>query len=206
MCVAVVITDDSPTKRELLCMEAHNPHGAGLAYYTPAGIRYIKGLDAVEIHSFLDYLPRPILMHFRWATHGPKTPLLAHPFPLGEAALLGRELEGYAEKVLIHNGVWHQYWRHVPDFAKPMRRLLSDTAFAAYAAEFDEEILKDVDWSTAVGKVSNGRMTVTTRGRWMEYEGNHYSNLSWCDSKGRGNKASSSSKDKESAYERWRNS
>lgn len=179
MCVAIVV-EESISLATLLACENANPHGAGVAWGYGDRVRYRKGLEAMDIWRMLDALPRPFLLHFRWATHGPRVPHLAHPFPLGDRALISRATEGVAEGVLIHNGVWNDYKRWVPDWVTAEN--WSDTAVAAYVAgNVGEEILDHVGWSTATARAAgDGRLDVTMRGRWMSHsDGNHYSNLSW---------------------------
>lgn len=209
MCVAVIVKGKSPTQGELLDMEINNPHGAGLAWADPdgRGVAYRKGLDAFQVYQLLQDMPRPALLHFRWATHGPKVPRLCHPFPLGPKALLSVTLEGTAQAVLIHNGVWSSYRRHAPAWAKLEE--FSDTAVAAYVARDNPGILEDVSWATAVGRIGvGGVMEVSTTGGWKNHEGNEYSNLSWQPYKHtkaasfyQARKALDAKEDAESAYE-----
>ncbi len=181
MCVAVVIQGPSPTISELCDMEISNPHGAGLAWADPGrnGVAYTKGLDALEVHRLLQDMPRPALLHFRWATHGPKVPRLCHPFPLGPKAILSTSLEGIArDGVLIHNGVWSGFEKHVPKWLDKSE--WSDTAVGAYVARDNPSILKDMSWATATGHLGpEGELIVHRTGGWAEHEGNMYSNLSW---------------------------
>lgn len=191
MCVAVVIEDKAPTLSELRMMEASNPHGAGIAHPLieegkgAVAMRYYKGLTAEQIWEVLDRLPRPILMHYRWATHGPKEARLTHPFVMGERALEDATLVGNAPAVLIHNGVWSNWYGHRPDWADySISGLFSDTQVAAYVADSKEEILDGVGWATAVARtLPDGEVRVTMRGRWMPYNKNYYSNLSWIEGK-----------------------
>lgn len=183
MCVAAIITGASPPLADLQDMEAENPHGAGLAWQVPGEnqLTYKKGLTAEEVHEILDALPRPVLLHFRWATHGTRSKALTHPFPLGIRALLDPSLEGKAKACLIHNGVWDAYRKHMPDFLDTLKLDLSDTAVAAYVALRNPSILRDVRWATAVGRArGKGKpMAVKTTGGWTTYAGNQYSNLQW---------------------------
>ncbi len=180
MCVAVVVeTREGPTPLELWRMEDSNPHGAGLAWASGNLIRYRKGLTWKQVRDILPKIPRPALLHFRWATHGGRARHLSHPFPIGPRALTTRKLNSASKAVLIHNGVWTGYEHFAPEGLDLEK--WSDTAVAAYAAGiFGEEILDHVDWSTAVGRNSGlNRMDVSLRGHWTEYNGNQYSNLSW---------------------------
>jgi hypothetical protein len=179
MCVAVVVEAETPKQHELWQMDSHNPHGAGVAWCDGDIIRYRKGLTWKQVQELGDSLPRPWLLHFRWATHGGKLPRLTHPFPLGHKALSNFKLSGSAEAVLIHTGTWSDYKRHVP--SKFRKVDLSDTAIAAYVAGTKgEEILDSVSWATAVMRAAGeGRVDITLRGEWETHEGNSYSNLYW---------------------------
>lgn len=181
MCVALLVESDSgPTPEELRAMEADNPHGGGAAWVEGDRIRYKKGLTARQIARVLARVPRPCLVHFRWATHGGRAPHLSHPFPLGARALVSRALSGTADAVLIHNGVWSNYLDWLPDWASKRAAHLSDTAVAAYVADKFERVLDDVAWATALMRASGrGRADVTLRGRWTEHNGDMYSNLQW---------------------------
>lgn len=179
MCVAVLVESEAPTQVEMWQMDNENPHGIGIAWASNDIIRYKKGLGWMEAYKLLESVPRPALLHFRWATHGGRARHLAHPFPLGPKAVTSRKLNGGAKSVLIHNGTWNDYTKFAPlgiDIAK-----WSDTAVAAYVAgTIGEEILDHVPWCTAVGRAAgSGRMDVTLRGDWTEHNGNMYSNMYW---------------------------
>lgn len=180
MCVAVLIeTAKGPTEREIRLMYEDNPHGAGLAWGSGDLVRYRKGLSVQQVIDLLPTLPRPVLLHFRWATHGGTDRVMTHPFPIGRRAITSRKLNGAARAVLIHNGVWHDYERFAPPGCNT--DYWSDTAVAAWAAgEYGEDILDHVNWATAVGRAAgNGRLDITLRGTWEEWQGNQYSNLLW---------------------------
>lgn len=192
MCVAAVIFKPVPLQ-DLECMENDNPHGAGIAWEANGTIRFLKGLTAKEIHQMQEdeVITYPYLMHYRWATHGARINELTHPFPLGPRALFG-ELSGEADAVLIHNGTWNRYTqealRHVSagnyEIPDELIDVASDTAVAAWLALYDQSILDDVPWATAVAEIKPGTdgqptMEITTRGTWSDHEGNWYSNLNW---------------------------
>lgn len=178
MCVAVVVEKDPPTADEWDQMEDSNPHGAGVAWCEDGAIHYQKGLTAKQIAAMASKLPTPWLAHFRWATHGSKAPRLAHPFPVGPRALTDRRLKATAEAVLIHNGTWSGYTKWLP--RKCRRWDLSDTAVAAFAAGYDESVLDDVNWATALMRAGGeGRVDITMRGTWTEHNGNWFSNMNW---------------------------
>src|SRR5690242_17072085 len=109
MCIAAIIHEALP-QNYLNEMERDNPHGGGVAWFQGASIRFRRGVTAKQVGAMQadGSLTYPYLLHFRWATHGPRIPQLTHPFPLGKRAFKG-ELHGAAPKVLIHNGVWNGY-------------------------------------------------------------------------------------------------
>jgi hypothetical protein len=183
MCVALVVNEDTcPTLDDLKLMEKDNPHGGGMAWAGKNRVHYRKGLTAPQIWALLQRIPRPALVHFRWATHGEKIPQLCHPFPLGERAF-NQRLRGTAQAVLIHNGTWHDYTRHVPQWAQVLDQadLVSDTQVAAYHAASDPGILEHIHWSTAVGRYTVPyKLDVEMRGQWeLHSDGVYYSNLGW---------------------------
>lgn len=190
MCVAAVIYKPE-TKEHLKSMQDHNPHGAGVAWchIDSAGhksITWTKGLGYEDIFDLQESgaLTYPYLLHFRWATHGPKVPELAHPFPMGPEAFF-HDTAGEAQSVLIHNGVWRKYEDHIPSWLnKEVHPWLSDTQVAAYVAGLPgrEKILDEVDWATAIMRVTQNipqELEIVTRGRWMKHQDNWFSNLLW---------------------------
>lgn len=196
MCVAAVIFEKVSYKY-LQHMEDDNPHGAGVAWEQDGAIHFLKGLTAKEIYDLQEagVMSYPYLMHYRWATHGDRVPELTHPFPLGPRALLG-ETSGSADRVLIHNGTWSYYDGIVERFMndgnyelpEELIQCASDTALAAWLAEYDESILDSVMWATALAEMrettdAEGNlkrtMDITTRGQWYDKDGNWYSNLNW---------------------------
>lgn len=184
MCVAAVCFGETPPLEYLEDMETGNPHGAGLAWVRNGAVVFAKGIDAEELHYALSKVPRPALFHFRWASAGPKTKRLTHPFPLGIAAITSDKTEGVAKAAMIHNGTWGAWHKHVPEWAKTYKDQLSDTAVAAYVAEHNEKILDEVSWATAILR-DTGK--VTLRGDWTNHGGTLYSNMHWLSTKGRWN-------------------
>lgn len=96
---------------ELAC-GASNDDGAGVAWIDNVNgrprVRWHKGLkDENEVHEITKDLKPPVMIHFRLATIGGKTPLLTHPFPLTERAPLA--LTGDTVAVMAHNGHWNKW-------------------------------------------------------------------------------------------------
>lgn len=111
MCVIYVCKDEIPPLEELAA-GASNDDGAGVAWVdTIKGhprVRWHKGLkDEHEVHEITKDLKPPVMIHFRLATIGGKTPLLTHPFPLTERAPLA--LTGDTVAVMAHNGHWNKW-------------------------------------------------------------------------------------------------
>lgn len=183
MCVAAIISKPV-TMTQLQQMEDDNPHGAGVAWADDGQLFFSKGLGAKEIFELQEagWLTFPYLLHFRWATHGARTMAMTHPFPLGPRALLG-ELDGHADKLMIHNGVWHGYkdFLELVDADPDLISKASDTAIAAYLTAWLPNLPEEMPWAVAIGSLAeDGTMKVERFGMcWEEHEGNLYSNLSW---------------------------
>jgi glutamine amidotransferase len=96
-----------------------NAHGAGFAVRTESVVIH-KGFFTFD-QFFTEYEPlcrHQALIHFRWATHGTKTPVNCHPFRITD------------ELVMIHNGVLNiacdidksmsDTWHYVEHILRPM--------------------------------------------------------------------------------------
>lgn len=184
MCVAAVIKRAVPLS-DLQNMEIDNPHGAGVAWAQDGEIQFRRGLTAAQIFDMQTRgeMTYPYLLHFRWATHGPRVPELTHPFPTGIRAF-GTELVGAAPQVMIHNGVWSEYTKWVPyidDVPSEVIASGSDTSVAAYFIPHFPDLAETIPWAVAVAEIDDrGDLQITQYGRgWSDYEGNQYSNLSW---------------------------
>lgn len=191
MCVAAII--HKPVSFESMhCMDTDNPHGAGVAWFADGQLRFKRGLKAEHIYAMQESgeITYPYLMHYRWATHGDRIPELTHPFPTGPRAFAG-ELEGTAEQVIIHNGVWNDYvnWLEWIDSSVPTEAIMSssDTGVAAYFyAEFPD-IGHQIPWAVASATVKDSpdgaKMEIVKHGGWSVWQGNEYSNLNWLPTK-----------------------
>jgi hypothetical protein len=106
----------------------NNPHGAGLMYPSNGQIRVLKGLmDISSVLNALNEIPDsksvPIVIHFRFATHGDKSAENTHPFPLSGDFNDLIKLDTEVYRAIVHNGIMYQYG------SKTAR--LSDSAFFA---------------------------------------------------------------------------
>lgn len=98
-------------KRTVKEMFHANPHGCGLAYFADDGmVEIVKGLmdfkSAWRAINSLNHLE--LVIHFRWATHGPTSKAMTHPFSLREDPTES-ESDQWSESVLFHNGVIGRY-------------------------------------------------------------------------------------------------
>lgn len=182
MCIAAVIFKPISLKY-LREMDNDNPHGGGIACVKEGRIWFLKGLDADAVFALqkAQVLTYPYLLHYRWATQGAKIAENCHPFVVGPRAILG-ETCGFAERVLIHNGTWHNYQKYIPlvsEIPDAALEHVSDTALAAWLLQDNPDLLDEVPWATAVAEMKDGEMDITTRGTWTDHEGNWYSNLNW---------------------------
>lgn len=177
MCVLIIVESRTPRLKDLQLMEKENPHGAGIAWQDKGEIAFVRDLTAKEIFKLVQDLPRPYIIHFRWATKGEKTPMQMHPFPLGWAAING-PVSGRAPAVMAHNGTWKEYKEWIPTGVDADK--VSDTQIAAFMAGFYEEILDEVTFANALVKVGKKGADITYRGKtWQRYQGNLFSNMNW---------------------------
>jgi len=178
MCVIITTPDRAsrPTLRNLELCEETNPHGSGIAWLQGRRVRYIKGLNAAQIHGALAEIDGPAVIHFRIASVGGVTPSLCHPFPVTHRAELRQK--GRARSVLFHNGTWGEH----RDFAEHYgisfgRERVSDTRIAAaLVARFGFDWLRRADYCRWVLLDRDGIRRI---GKWSLIDGCHYSNTCW---------------------------
>lgn len=106
MCVILHCESTTPEQEILETCEKRNGDGIGLAYFEDHGdsrvTAFEKGIDLNYLSGRIEELPFPYAIHFRKETAGGVQPELCHPFPINERASV--ELEGQADRVLMHNG------------------------------------------------------------------------------------------------------
>jgi len=105
MCVIVIKPANMSISREDMdAMYEQNPHGVGISYYdsNKNKLIWIKGLsNKDEISEIIQKLYSiEAIIHFRYATSGPITKELCHPFPIGEK----NRLKGESDALFFHNG------------------------------------------------------------------------------------------------------
>jgi len=128
MCIIVVKPKNKPlpTADLLETCFNRNPHGAGIMYPENGKIRIIKGLMDFQsvlnaLNTIRDSISIPIVIHFRYATHGETSPGNTHPFPLISDFEALQVTDCQTERALCHNGIMSQYGLKTSK--------LSDTAF-----------------------------------------------------------------------------
>lgn len=143
MCVIITGTKTKPSLVELLAAEDQNPDGGGMAWCTPQGVEFRKGLTAAEIHERLRALPRAArwVAHFRYATVGDPQVGLCHPFPVDRDT--GLDAEGCVDRVLFHNGT-------VPDWMDRLKDITLDPTLGVEVPEGEWSDSRAVAWLLAL--------------------------------------------------------
>lgn len=119
MCVIIIARTVFPSMTVLKQAEESNPDGAGMCWFEEDKVKWAKGLKADDIFEIGQDTPKPWVIHFRWASFGPKVPQLCHPFPINRDASL--ELQGETDRsVFFHNG-------HVKNIEQRMYEALGRT-------------------------------------------------------------------------------
>jgi hypothetical protein len=186
MCVAIIITGDNlPTLNHLQQMHNANSDGAGVGWINSKGrAQWLKGLKPEQVDKVLQKVPRPCLVHFRFATVGGAIPELTHPFPVTED--MATSVQGSADEILIHNGHWSDWDEYYKTYVQEVGNDLpggvwSDTRFAAFLmAKFPEE--RDAIAAEVGGRVAilSARDGISYYGDWVEDQpGLWYSNMYW---------------------------
>lgn len=185
MCVIAVSESEKhrPTLADLKLMEAGNRDGAGVAWVERGMVRWQKGIDAEQAFALTKDLTGPVVYHFRVATAGGVRPELCHPFPVGASARL--DLEGKANSVLFHNGMWGE-WRSALRSAllasgdKMPLGAWSDTRALAYLVQkHGKNFLSLIDGFNRFAHL-NSKGDVTLFGDFTQYKGYLVSNTFFC--------------------------
>lgn len=166
-------------------MEEHNPDGAGIGWTENGKVHWLKGLNAKEVDEWLDQLPRPLFIHFRWATAGGKRAELCHPFPLNPSVDL--RVTGNSGALMMHNGHWsdwESYQKMVADDENPLPDgPWSDTRLAALLmARFPDQVGEVAKIMGGKVAIMNGKGKVRMFGSWStleRYPGAFFSNTYW---------------------------
>lgn len=148
----------------------NNPDGIGIAWRDNNKVHGRKG---IEFESVCAWASRDVelLIHFRLATHGAKSDLMCHPFPVSpndkHHALDTFNTSG---DVLMHNGIIHSYGD-----AEESDTLQFTRDCLAYLRTHQERVklLKSLESKFAL--ISPEKITLI--GGFEEYQGSQYSNL-----------------------------
>lgn len=142
-------------------------------------VRWDKGYADNQLEENIERylaLPFPKAIHFRLATHGGISSEMCHPFPIKRGN--PHALDGDAQSVLFHNGVWHSYDDRLREciFAgtlnpNVMKGGMSDSrAMAVLAQRFGEDILDLLNIDSQKVLVLR-HDTWVTYGSWTKREG-----------------------------------
>ena len=176
MCIIVICEKRHPSLNELLEMQRVNSDGAGVAWREENYVRWKKGLNAKEVYELIQKIDYPYVIHFRLATCE-KSPYLCHPFPVTHNVEMA--LEGKADRVLFHNGVWTN-WRELCLQAVMKKNIdflqgkVSDTrALAWFVYHYGSSVLNLLNEKVVI--FSNKKILRFGEG-WIEEDGITYSN------------------------------
>jgi hypothetical protein len=188
MCVIAICRERNLTRLEVEQMDAANPHGIGVAWASRKRgvVQFAKGLSVDETLALLPKIPKPYIVHFRFASVGSITPALCHPFPIHPApsdAVRGATKEG----VLFHNGTWGD-WKNGFDAVKELGAIARETThdgwsdsrvMAALAAAYATHAVAEIVGATQRLAVLRPSGKIETYGAWTKHHGIEVSNLWW---------------------------
>lgn len=122
MCVIYSCFGKVPSERELHQGAQDNPDGGGMAWLHKGQVRYRKAMSVEEVIKQTKKIEPPLIIHFRAASQGGKSPLLTHPFPITADVPLA--IEGFAPQVMFHNGTWGNWKNELKDIVLRSKRNL----------------------------------------------------------------------------------
>lgn len=183
MCVILSCKTGKPSLEVLTKCEQANTHGGGVAFRVGERVRYVKGLSAANIHELITpaAVALPIVIHFRQASVSGASPDLCHPFVINRYATA--KLDGYANRVLFHNGHWSDWRDWCLKFALNAHGAVpfgtwSDTRALAWALHHKGEGLLNL--------INGGKFCVMSLtgvrhygDGWTEEDGIKFSNTQW---------------------------
>lgn len=166
MCLILIQqAGDVLTEREIRDIHKRNPDGFGCAWMEgrPVGWRWMprSGDDAIDAYAQTPW-DRQRIYHWRYATHGPITWDMAHPFALTDGS------------IVAHNGVIHGYGsQSESDTAHFIRSALDPLAVGLDDPEVRAWVTEEIGPSSRLvllrpdGSIDRlGASGVEWRGRW----------------------------------------
>jgi len=157
-----------------------NPDGAGIAWIERGHIEVRKGLmeyrELIEFLGSKDWTSLPLVLHFRLASKGAQTPLMTHPFSIGERNRLSYRTKNLT---LFHNGTLIGFGdERISDTCDFVHWLGQLRALGAPERALIE-IVKRVGYIDKFLVLTSRKIYMI--GTWFELDGCFYSNLYWHD-------------------------
>jgi len=185
MCV-IMIADDKPLSKNMVKRAHHkNPDGLGVAWIDKDRCRYRKGLSLGAAFDLLEKLPRPYVLHARYATEGEVTDTLCHPFPV--TTRNSQRTYGRVPRVLFHNGHWTDWKATVHRIEKrygvelPAGPMSDSRAMAWLVAHLGHGVLDMAHGQRYVVLSSDGVQRFGLN--WKKWNGYWVSNTRWTEKK-----------------------
>lgn len=179
-----------PSKNILRNCWDNNDDGAGFMYPLNDGVRISKGYMNFDdfmrdIHALKNLKEKPLVIHFRIATHGKVSASMTHPFPVCSDEKLLLSTRTTCRFGLAHNGVIPIAGRYGGVFGNQ----LSDTAI--FVRDYASLIISD-GWDRnknnikLIERIAESKLAimgpdgkVTLIGRFIENDGCYYSNMTF---------------------------
>jgi hypothetical protein len=168
-----------PQKEVFEQCEKKNPHGGGVSWISKEKLYFKKGIDAAEIYEIAAEFGPPCVAHFRISTIGGTPKELCHPFIVSKKSEL--HLEGTADSVLFHNGVYNN-WEKVcfnmvlnKNAVYPEGAMSDSRAMAWITAHCNPTWLDFIGQKTVI-QTKDKRIY---SGLWQKEDGAWYSNMYW---------------------------
>lgn len=157
---------DIPNRQFLLRAWLANPDGGGFAYNDNNTVHYCKGFQKfndfynslLKVNTDLKLKNQDLVIHFRIATSGGKTPQKTHPFVITHSYKKMEKLQGTCKQAFFHNGIMN-------DFASDKH---SDTQnFTAMILSNIKNLEQQDTLIDYLARVNNSKYAIITRDRVM---------------------------------------
>jgi len=196
-----------PPNEDLELMYAANDDGIGLMFAYKGRVYGKKFKQFKVFKEELDSLPRalPVMMHFRWATHGGNEITHAQPFPFPTTKESVYSLEWSSLMGIMHNGMISGFgddmsnrltvWRRIAggtfvEVTRPEQKLSDTQEFLLFISS-DKELTRqftslDRGLLKLICKLSSSKFGLLVGtgkarlvGKWEQKKGLWYSNMFW---------------------------